>query len=150
MKMQEVITQLRELAPAAAENTEFAESLMCDLVGVMEDMQNATTLTAVKAIAAEAFKQSLVVQQHIVHATKAAKALQDLNKSYKEKLGPRGPKKPKDCPGQQILPGIGDEGGTPTEVAVGETSTGETSTTGGGTPTTWGRTPSFMRSGRHG
>ena len=106
MKMQEVITQLRELAPAAAENTAFAESLMCDLVGVMEDMQNATTLTAVKAIAAEAFKQSLVVQQHIVHATKAAQALQDLTTSYKEKLGPRGPKKPKDAPGQQMLPGI--------------------------------------------
>lgn len=106
MKMQEVIVRLRELAPEAAENTAFAESLMCEFVGVMEDMQSATTLTAVKAIAAEAFKQSLVVQQHIVLATKAAKALQDLNRSYKEKLGPRGPKKPMDAPGQQMLPGI--------------------------------------------
>ena len=102
MKMQEVITQLRELAPVAAENTSFAETLMCELVGVMEDMANASTLTASKAIAAEALKQVKVVQEHICVATKAARRLQDLNESYKEKLGPRA-KKPKDCPGQMDL-----------------------------------------------
>lgn len=109
MKMQEVIGKLRELAPVAAENTAFAEALMCELVGVMEDMQKATTLTASKAISSEAYKQILVVQQHIVHATKSAKALQDINAAYREKIGPRGPKKPKDAPGQMELPGISGE-----------------------------------------
>lgn len=102
MKMQEVITKLRELAPVAAENTAFAETLMCEFVGVMEDMANATTLTASKAIAAEALKQAKTVQDCIVIATKATKELQDLNESYKEKLGPR-TKKPKDAPGQMDL-----------------------------------------------
>lgn len=105
MKMQEVITKLRKLAPVAADSTSFAESLMCELVGVMEDMANATTLTASKAIAAEALKQVKTVQESVVVATKAAKELQDLNASYKEKLGPRA-KKPKDAPGQQMLPGM--------------------------------------------
>lgn len=102
MKMQEVITQLRELAPVAADSTSFAETLMCELVGVMEDLVNATTLTASKAIAAEALKQTKTVQDSIVIATKAAKELQDINASYKEKLGPR-TKKPKDAPGQMDL-----------------------------------------------
>ena len=126
MKMQEVITQLRELAPVAAENAAFAETLMCELVGVMEDMKNATTLTACKAISSEAYRQVLVVQQHIVHATKSTKALQDLNRSYKEKLGPRGPKKPKDAPGQMDL--FDPEKRTDSPAS----------------------TPSFIMSGRHG
>lgn len=105
MKMQEVIGKLRKLAPVAAENTAFAETLMCEFVGVMEDMANATTLTASKAIAAEALKQVKTVQDSIVAATKAAKELQDLNASYKEKLGPKA-KKPKDAEGQMTLPGL--------------------------------------------
>lgn len=105
MRMQEVIGQLRELAPVAANHTSFAETLMCELVGVMEDMASATTLTASKAIAAEALKQVKTVQDHVVAATKAAKELQDLNASYKEKLGSRS-RKPKDAPGQMKLPGI--------------------------------------------
>lgn len=107
--MQEVIGKLRELAPAAAENTAFAETLMCELVGVMEDMQNATTLTACKAIAAEAFKQCQTVQDAVVKATKAAKDLQAVNEAYREKLGPRGPRKPKDAPGQMDLFGEGQD-----------------------------------------
>ena len=109
MRMQEVIAQLREQAPVAANNTSFAETLMCELVGVMEDMRNATTLTACKAIAAEAFKQCAVVQQAIVRATVAAKDLQAVNESYKERLGPRA-KKPEDAPGQMEFD-LGTTGG---------------------------------------
>lgn len=105
MKMQDVIAKLRELAPVVADSTSFAEALMCELVGVMEDMANATTLTASKAIAVEALKQAKTMQDSVVAATKAAKELQSLNASYKEKLGPRA-KKPKDAPGQMTLPGL--------------------------------------------
>ena len=105
MRMQEVIAKLRKLAPVAANHTSFAETLMCELVGVMEDMANAATLTASKAIAAEALKQVKVVQDSIIAATKAAKELQDLNASYKERLGPKA-RKPKDAPGQMTLPGL--------------------------------------------
>jgi hypothetical protein len=38
-----------------------------------------------------------------------------MNAEYKEKIGPR-TKKPKDADGQQMLPGLGDEGGMTTEV----------------------------------
>lgn len=131
MKMQEVIVKLRKLAPVAADNTSFAESLMCELVAVMEDMANATTLTASKAIAAEALKLTKSVQDGIVIATGAVKELQDVNASYKEKIGPR-VKKPKDAEGQQMLPGLEDVGGT-------STTTDETSTTTGGMSTTSGR-----------
>ena len=105
MKMQEVIVQLRKLAPVAADNASFAESLMCELVGVMEDMTNATTLTASKAIAAEALKQAKTVQDSVVIATKAAMELQNLNASYKEKLGPR-TKEAKLVLVQPTLPGM--------------------------------------------
>lgn len=105
MKMQEVIARLRELAPVAADNTSFAETLMCELVGVLGDLANATTLTASKAVATVALKQAKIVQGSVVAATKAAKELQDLNASYKEKLGPKA-KRPKDDPRQQDLPGF--------------------------------------------
>ena len=107
MKMQEVIVKLRKLAPVAADSTSFAEALMCELIGVMEDMANATTLTASKAIAAEALKQAKAVQDSVVAATKAAKELQALNASYKERLGPKA-RKPKDAPEQPTLPGLED------------------------------------------
>ena len=100
MKMQEVIVKLRTLAPVVADSTSFAEALMCELVGVMEDMANATTLTASKAIAVEALKQTKTVQDSIVAATKAAKDLQGLNASYKEKIGMR-VKKQKDATDMQ-------------------------------------------------
>lgn len=107
MKMQEVIVKLRKLAPVAADSTSFAEALVCELVGVMEDMANAATLTASKAIAAEALKQARTVQDSVVAATRAAKELQALNASYKERLGPKA-RRSKDAPGQQMLPGMED------------------------------------------
>lgn len=105
MKMQEVIARLRELAPVAADNTSFAETLMCELVGVLGDLENATTLTASKAVATVALTQAKIVQGSVVAATRAAKELQDLNASYKEKLGPR-KARPKDDPRQENLPGF--------------------------------------------
>lgn len=100
MKMQEVIAKLRKLAPVAADNTSFAESLMCELVAVMEDMTNATTLTALKAIAVDALKLTKTVQDSIVIATNSVRALRDLNASYKAELGPR-TKKQKDAADMQ-------------------------------------------------
>lgn len=100
MKMQEVIMKLRELAPVAADNTSFAESLMCELVAVTEDMAHATTLTALQAIAAEVLKLAKTVQDSIVTATKSVKELQDINASYKMVLGPR-TKKQKDAGSMQ-------------------------------------------------
>lgn len=110
MKMQDVIAKLRNLAPVAYDRTSFAEALMCELVGVMEDMAHAATLTASKAIAVAALKQVKVVQDSIVAATKAAKDLQDLNAAYKERLGSKA-RKPKDVPGQQMSPGSNGEAG---------------------------------------
>lgn len=142
MKMQEVITQLRELAPVAAASSRLALKNAEDLRVVFLDLQHAQSFESMKALADLAHNKLTDMFVNLDNCANDTGKLQALNESYKEKLGPRGPKKPKDATGQQMLPGIGGEGGTPT--TVGETTMNDTSTTGGRT------TPSFIRSGRHG
>lgn len=128
MKMQEVITQLRELAPVAAASARCALKNAEDLRVVFLDLQNAQSFESMKALAVLAHNKLTDMFVNLDNCANDTGKLQALNESYREKLGPRGPRKPKDAPGQQMLPGIGGDGGTPT--TMGETTASDTSTQG--------------------
>lgn len=135
MKMQEVITKLREEAPLLDKCSKDVDASFNKALGLFDDFRRAES-DAGRMLLADAVCEALndfAGKYRQLRCSVETVCL--VNAEYKEKLGPR-TKKPKDAEGQQMLPGLGDEGGTPTTM-------GETSTTGG-------RTPSFMQSGRHG
>lgn len=105
MKMQEVITQLRELAPVAAASSRLALKNAEDLRTVFMDLQNAQSFESVKALAKLAQNKLTGIFASLGRCACDTGKLQALNESYKEKLGPR-QRKPKDAPGQQMLPGM--------------------------------------------
>lgn len=128
MKMQEVIVRLRQLAPEAADNVDLAIKDFYVLKDLLSDLQACVSSSTREAVLKLIDERSQGLAGFLNIAQDATSKLQELNLSYREKLGPRGPKKPKDAPGQQMLPGIGGDGGTPT--AIGETTMSDTSTQG--------------------
>ena len=135
MKMQEVITKLREEAPLldkCSKNVDAAFQRMC---GLLDDFRSAKSDEG-RNVLADAIGDEMNVFEAAYRTLRCSiETVCLVNAEYKEKLGPRA-RKPKDAEGQQMLPGLEDLDGTTTTM-------GETSTTGG-------RTPSFMQSGRHG
>ena len=127
MKMQEVILRLRELAPEAAQNVDLAIKDFYVMKDLLSDLQACVSSSTREAVLKLIGERQRGLDEFLDAAQKATSKLQELNESYKEKLGPR-VKKPKDAPGQQMLPGIGGEGGTPT--AAGETTMSDTSSQG--------------------
>lgn len=105
MKMQEVITQLREIAPVAAASARCALKNAEDLRVVFLDLQNAQSFESMKALANLAHNKLTDMFVNLDNCASDTGELQALNESYKEKLGPR-QRKPKDAPGQQMLPGM--------------------------------------------
>lgn len=138
MKMQEVILRLRELAPEAATAVDLAIKDFYVMKDLLSDLRTCVSSSTREAVLKLISERSLGLAGFLDAAQDATSKLQELNESYKEKIGPR-TRKPKDAEGQQMLPGLEDEGGTPT--TMGDTSTSVTSV---------GRAPSFMQSGRHG
>lgn len=135
MKMQEVITKLREEAPLLDKCAKDVDFHFERATGLARDLEYATSDDGRKLLRNELAKAMTDFGCAYRQLRCSVETVCLMNREYKEKLGPRA-KKPNDAEGQQMLPGFGDEGGTPTTM-------GETSTTGGGTP-------SFMQSGRHG
>ena len=128
MKMQEVIAKLREEAPLLERCSKDVDATFNRTWGLFDDFRRAES-AAGRALLADAVCQALndfAGKYRQLRCSVENVCL--VNAEYKEKLGPRA-KKPKDAEGQQMLPGLEDEGGT---------------------PTTMGGTPSSMQSGRHG
>jgi hypothetical protein len=67
------------------------------------DLQNAQSFESMKALAKLAQNKLTDMFVDLDNCANDTGKLQALNESYKEKLGPRGPKKPKDCPGQLTM-----------------------------------------------
>ena len=128
MKMQEVITKLREEAPLLDKCTKDVDFHFERATGLARDLEYATSDDGRKLLRNELAKAMTDFGCAYRQLRCSIETVCLMNREYKEKLGPRA-KKPKDAEGQQMLPGLGDEGGT---------------------PTTMGGTPSFMQSGRHG
>lgn len=109
MKMQEVIMQLREIAPGVALNTKSALDDFAQLHLMLSDALRANSIESVRTLVKACFDKAEAVRQGLQWANGSAEKLQNINAAYREKIGPRGPKKPKDAPGQMELPGISGE-----------------------------------------
>lgn len=105
MKMQEVIVQLRELAPEAAQNVDLAIKDFYVLKDLLSDLQACVSSSTREAVLKLIDGRQLQMAKYLAIAQDATDKLQKLNESYKEKLGPR-KAKPKDDPRQQDLPGF--------------------------------------------
>lgn len=113
MKMQEVITQLREIAPGVALNTRSALDDFDQLRLMLSDALRANSVESVRALVKSCSDKAGSVRLALEWARDKAEQLQRVNAAYKEKLGPRA-KKPKDAPGQQVFDfAISTTGGTP-------------------------------------
>ena len=105
MKMQEVIVRLRELAPEAAQNVDLAIKDFAVMTDLLSDLRTCVSSSTREAVLKLIGERSRGLSKFLDAAQDATSKLQELNASYKEKLGPR-KRAPKDAPGQQILPGI--------------------------------------------
>lgn len=134
MKMQEVIVKLREEAPLLDKCSKEVDASFDKASGLFDDFRRAES-DAGRMLLADAVCAAL---NEFAGAYRTLRCSIEnvclVNAEYKEKLGPRA-RKPKDAEGQQMLPGLLDEGGTPT--TVGETTTGC-------------EAPSLVQGGRHG
>lgn len=142
MKMQDVITKLREEAPLLEKCSKDVDAAFQKVRGLFVDFRRAESAEG-QGILADAVVAAFIEFEGEYRTLRCSvETVCLVNAEYKEKIGPR-TKKPTDADGQQMLPGLEDEGRTPTMM-------GETSVTAIGMPTTRGMTSSFMQSGRHG
>ena len=106
MRMQEVITKLREEAPLLEDRSKILDSRFEQVYGLSRDLEVATSEEGRKLLL-QAFGKAML---EFVHSFRELRCSLEtvclLNVDYKEKIGPRGPRKPKDAPGQQMLPGM--------------------------------------------
>ena len=100
MKMQEVIVRLRELAPEAAQNVDLAIKDFCVMKDLLSDLRTCVSSSTRDAVLKLIGERSLGLSRFLDAAQDATSKLQELNESYREKLGPR---KPKDDPRQMEL-----------------------------------------------
>ena len=142
MKMQEVITKLREEAPLLEKCSKDVDAAFQKVRGLFVDFRRAESVEG-QGILADAVVAAFIEFEGEYRTLRCSvETVCLVNAEYKEKLGPR-TKKPKDAEGQQTLPGFEADGGT-------STTQGDMSTTQGDMPTTQANTPSFILSGRHG
>ena len=106
MKMQEVITRLRELAPKAEMNVRAACEDFENLRDVLKDADHTNSPVSLRVLLAACSEKADMVSKALCEARESVDNLATVNREYKEKLGPRGPKKTKDAQGQQILTGL--------------------------------------------
>jgi hypothetical protein len=119
MKMQDVITKLREEAPLLEKCSKDVGATFNKAWGLFDDFRRAES-DAGRMLLADAVCAALNEFAGKFRTLRCSiDTVCTMNAEYKEKIGPR---KAKDDPRQQMLPGLEDEGGT----------------------------PSFMQSGRHG
>ena len=105
MKMQEVIVRLRERAPVVESCTRSALRGFDSLHEVIGDAMRAGSQESLRTLLSLCLEKSQNIRAMLQNAEAEAEELNRVNLAYREKLGPRA-KKPKDAPGQQMLPGL--------------------------------------------
>lgn len=109
MKMQEVIMKLREEAPLLDKCSKDVDETFQKAWGLFDDFRRAES-DAGRMLLSDAVCEALndfAGKYRQLRCSIEAVCL--MNREYKEKIGPRGPKKSKDAPGQMELPGISSE-----------------------------------------
>lgn len=105
MKMQEVITKLREEAPLLDKCSKNVDGSFQRLCGLLDDFRSAKSDEGRKVLADAIGDEMNVFAGEYRTLRCSIENVCMVNAEYKEKLGPRA-KKPKDAPGQQMLPGM--------------------------------------------
>lgn len=105
MKMQEVITKLREEAPLLDMCAKDVDFHFARAVGLARDLEYATSDDGRKLLRNELAKAMAEFGCAYQQLRDSIKTVCLTNREYKEKLGPRA-KKPRDAEGQQMLPGM--------------------------------------------
>lgn len=135
MKMQEVITKLREEAPLLEKSSKGADDAFQKVRRLFVDFRRAESVEG-QGILADAVVAAFIEFEGEYRTLRCSiETVCMVNAEYKEKIGPR-TKKTKDAEGQLMLPGLGDEGCTSTVIDR--------------TPGTMVGTSTSMQSGRHG
>lgn len=115
MKMQDVITKLREEAPILEKCSKDVDDAFQKVQRLFVDFLRAESVEG-RGILADAVVAAFTEFEVEYRTLRCSvENVCTVNAEYKEKIGPR-TKKPKDADGQQMLPGLEDEGGTTTEV----------------------------------
>ena len=105
MKMQEVIAKLREEAPLLDRCSKSVDAAFNKAWGLFDDFRRAES-EAGQRLLADAVCAALNEFSGEYRTLRCSiENVCTVNAEYKEKLGPRA-KKPKDAPGQQMLPGM--------------------------------------------
>lgn len=135
MKMQEVITKLREEAPLLEKCTKSVDATFHKAWGLFDDFRRAESEEGQRLLADAvcAALNEFAGEYRTLRCSIETVCM--VNAEYKEKLGPR-TKKSRDAGGQMMLPGFGDGS--------------DLQCTTSGTSATAGRASSFMQSGRLG
>lgn len=103
MKMQEVITKLRMFAPVAEKHVRLAFEDFESLRVMLRDAVHTNSAESMRALQAACLGKADGIHKALYLARESVDNLATVNREYKEKLGPRGPKKPKDAPGQMTM-----------------------------------------------
>ena len=105
MKMQEVITKLREEAPLLDKCSKSVDAAFNKAWGLFDDFRRAESEAGQRLLADTvcAALNEFAGKYRTLRCSVETVCM--VNAEYKEKLGPR-VKKPKDAPGQQMLPGL--------------------------------------------
>lgn len=107
MKMQEVIAKLREEAPILDKSAKAADRAFEKARALFDDFRRAESDEG-RMLLIDAVAETLNgFAEEYATARRAIERLCMVNAAYKERLGPK-KAKPKDIPGQQMLPGMED------------------------------------------
>ena len=115
MKMQDVIVKLREEAPLLDKCSKSVDTAFNKAWGLFDDFRRAESEAGRMLLADAVCTAFNEFAGEYCTLRCSIEAVCMVNAEYREKIGPR-TKKPKEAAGQQMLPGLEDEGGTTTEV----------------------------------
>lgn len=105
MKMQDVIAKLREEVPLLDKCARDVDETFQRMCGLLDDFRSAKSDEGRKILADAIGDEMNVFGAEYRTLRCSIETVCLVNAEYKEKLGPR-TKKPKDAPGQQMLPGM--------------------------------------------
>lgn len=110
MKMQDVITKLREEAPFLDKHSKSVDETFHRMCGLLDDFRSVKSDEGRKILADAIGDEMNLFGVGYRTLRRSIETVCMVNAEYKEKLGPR-TKKPKDAEGQQMLPGLEADGG---------------------------------------
>ena len=105
MKMQDVIAKLREEAPLLEKCAKAVDVYFERAEGLARDLEHAGSEDGRRVLRNELVKALADFGNEYNQLRCSVETVCLVNAQYREKLGPR-TRKPKDAPGQQILPGM--------------------------------------------